>query len=492
MDLTDEYYNNDDDEGTSESNLAANLSTDDLIDSDNGSIMSECSNEENAAPMQMMDKLLVTKDLFYFSNPPIMIENEATEPNTYDDHDTIDTCSMVDNNGPPDQTSRDCHDNGYTEKIFLDSISNAHNPITVGPDGDAQKYDILKRCFSNGLHKEHHNYYTAMMDAEAGQHVVCTAFSGGITKRYYHTPIDNEDSLHHLLLAKLSSDLTPAQNEIVVALLAHSAFRGPDLHTPNSINDLARIYSTGKYAIHKTLPGPKPAKMPNSEFSYLSHEEIIKHMFLTSRVPHPFSTFDNAVHANSKRGKALLSSATKDVLNDVDGIPFFHVKTMLWTDAFNPLNTKDASLHLCVATIGALDGDHSGKRGYSIWLGPAKEDTDAVERRLVRELNHLSAGETSEGKPFYCYHKHLNKIVHVVVHPFVVLCDQPDTASRTKTSSGGRFHLKFGTSMDFFAVEKNVTCCETCYKKLLPPSFSQFEQLQTCGRCYSFDTKRMK
>ena len=62
MDLTDEYYNNDDDEGTSESNLAANLSTDDLIDSDNGSIMSECSNEENAAPMQMMDKLLVTKD----------------------------------------------------------------------------------------------------------------------------------------------------------------------------------------------------------------------------------------------------------------------------------------------------------------------------------------------------------------------------------------------------------------------------------------------
>ena len=46
MDLTDEYYNNDDDEGTSESNLAANLSTDDLIDSDNGSIMSECSDEE--------------------------------------------------------------------------------------------------------------------------------------------------------------------------------------------------------------------------------------------------------------------------------------------------------------------------------------------------------------------------------------------------------------------------------------------------------------
>ena len=492
MDSTDDYYNNDDDDATSESNLASNPSTDDLIDSDNGSIMSQSSNEENAAPMQMLDKSLVTEDLVYFSNRPTMIENEATDPNTYD-HDTIDdTCSVVDNNDPPDQTLRDCHDNGYTEKTFLDSISNAHNPITVGPEGDAQKYDILKRCFSNGLHIEQHNYYTAVMDAEAGQHVVCSAFASGNTKKYCHTSIDNQDSLHHLLLAKLSSDLTPAQNEIVVALLAHSAFRGQDLCTPKSINDLFRIYSKGKFAIHKTLPGPKPMKMPNSEFSYLSHEEIIKHMFLTSRAPHPFSSFDNVVHGNSKRGKALLSSVTNDVLYDAEGFPFFHVKTMLWTDAFNPLNTKDASLHLCVATIGALDGDHSGKRGYSIWLGPAKEDTDAVERRLVRELNHLSAGETSEGLPFYCYHRHLNKIVHVVVHPFVVLCDQPDTASRTKTSSGGRFHLKFGTSMDFFAVEKNVTCCDTCYKKLLAPSFTQFEQLQTCGRCYSFDTKRMK
>ena len=123
---------------------------------------------------------------------------------------------------------------------------------------------------------------------------------------------------------------------------------------------------------------------------------------------------------------------------------------MLWIDAFNPLNTKDSSLYLCVATIGALDSDHSGKRGYLIWLGPAKEDTDAVECRLVRELNHLLLGNTSDDISFYVYHKHPNRVVRVMLHPFVILCYQPDTAARTKNSSGGCFHLQFWNKHGFF------------------------------------------
>ena len=62
------------------------------------------------------------------------------------------------------------------------------------------------------------------------------------------------------------------------------------------------------------------------------------------------------------------------------------LKTMLWTDAFNQLNIKDSLLHLCVATIGAVDGDHSRKRSYLIWIGLTKDDTDDVERQLVSSL----------------------------------------------------------------------------------------------------------
>lgn len=80
MDSTDSYYNNEDDT-TSEYDSPTNPSTDDLVDSDNVSIMFHSSDEETVSPMLMMDKLLVTEHLFYFSNPPNMIENVASELN---------------------------------------------------------------------------------------------------------------------------------------------------------------------------------------------------------------------------------------------------------------------------------------------------------------------------------------------------------------------------------------------------------------------------
>ena len=79
-----------------------------------------------------------------------------------------------------------------------------------------------------------------------------------------------------------------------------------------------------------------------------------------------------------------------------------------------------------------------------------------------------------------------------MVHPFVILCDQPDTAARTKTSSGGRFHLQFRTNMIFFAVGEKVPCYSRCYKKLLSPSFKEFDDLQNCRSCFCFDATRMK
>lgn len=68
-----------------------------------------------------------------------------------------------------------------------------------------------------------------MMQVEAGQLVVCSAFANGNTKKYYHTSIYNQDCLHHLFLAKLSFNLTPVQNELLAALLAHLTFCGQEL-----------------------------------------------------------------------------------------------------------------------------------------------------------------------------------------------------------------------------------------------------------------------
>ena len=70
-------------------------------------------------------------------------------------------------------------------------------------------------------------------------------------------------------------------------------------------------------------------------------------------------------------------------------VPIVYVKIIIWTNAANTFNTKESSVHMCVVTVGAQDGDHSGKRSYPIWLGPAKKDLSPVFKKLVTELNHL-------------------------------------------------------------------------------------------------------
>ena len=473
----------DDDDG---SNLSVDPSSDSVS-------IESCSTSNDFPSILLMDDVMITEDVHYFSNPVFVAAEEVDDmspTNTVDAAATIPETTIHTHTHSPSSTHHHNDSSHNTEQDFLDSIAGPTTTIIPGTNDD-QVAEVYRLCIP-GADATTRSYYASVMWSMAGQQVVETAHAGGAAEDYCRVTLEKEDCLFHLLLSKITTDLTPSQNEILLSLLQHARFRGKEIDLPDGTSSLTRIHSGGKYSISKNLHGPKPYKMPDSEFSYLSHEDIIRHACLTSRYPHPFLPFNNGAHANSERGKDLLPEHVLQAEVNDDGIPYYHVKTILWTDAFNPLNTKDSSLHLCVATIGALDGDHSGKRGYSIWLGPAKEDTDAVERRLVRELNHLSLGLTRDEKPFYVYHKRLNRIVHVKVHPFVILCDQPDTAARTKTSSGGRYHLQFGTSMDFFAVGEKVPCCPRCYQRILKPSFKDFDDLKQCRRCFSFDATRMK
>ena len=51
---------------------------------------------------------------------------------------------------------------------------------------------------------------------------------------------------------------------------------------------------------------------------------------------------------------------------------------------------SEASAHTCTATVGALDGDHSGAFSFPVWLSKKSSDRDILERRLVDEINELS------------------------------------------------------------------------------------------------------
>ena len=85
--------------------------------------------------------------------------------------------------------------------------------------------NVLRMCVADAG-KKVHSYYSNVIWSRAGKHVVETTFAGGVSKPYYCVNIDDEDCLFHLLLLKLSSNLTPSQNEILLPLLQHARFRG--------------------------------------------------------------------------------------------------------------------------------------------------------------------------------------------------------------------------------------------------------------------------
>lgn len=49
-----------------------------------------------------------------------------------------------------------------------------------------------------------------------------------------------------------------------------------------------------------------------------------------------------------------------------DGIIIFPIKMILWSDGFAPALFNDSSVHICLATIGAKEGDHTGWRTFPV------------------------------------------------------------------------------------------------------------------------------
>ena len=145
-------------------------------------------------------------------------------------------------------------------------------------------------------------------------------------------------------------------------------------------------------------------------------------------------------------------------------------------------------MHLCVATVGAPDGDHSGSRSFPIWLGPAKKDLTSVMHLLVCELNHLQKGQRSDGEPFYCLHKKLRRMVRVQVCPYCWIGDKQDTAEITQTLQGSsNFHLRYGFSMDYYNLRRSdkriLPACEQCLEKLSNLNFENISKLGSRINC---------
>ena len=393
--------------------------------------------------------------------------------------------------------------NSYNNKVVNNSLEVTMDQfmklfLSSYPKDLTSQTSLCEGCFDidDAVHR---SFFTAVFDAgdiPPFQKFVETVFSNvlpGNNKTNSSTNLSQNNAMFHLMLAKLVSVLPDTLRPVLVSLLYHYS-TNPKLFVPVNESYLRSYWSGGNNSIVQKLPCPKAQSIGKTELNYVSLEDIIRFQFTTEHYPCPFQRFKDSIHANTIRGIELLSSA-QSILHPVsDDYDIYPVKLILWSDGANPFSTKDCSVHICVATVGAPDGDHSGKWSNPLWIAPTKSDIILLLDNLIDEIIHLSKGNTKNGNPFYVIHQHLQKKVRVQVCLFTWICDRPEKAFITQSIEGrsNGFHLRYGYSIGYHSMsaitgkEWLVTCDKCCQKLLHQGRKFSLDSICRCGQCASF------
>ena len=331
----------------------------------------------------------------------------------------------------------------------------------------------------------HSKFYIASSQNKGGNYLVKQALSRVESNNDDYMKYSDSNTLFTLVLAYFTSRLSRNECNMFASLLSYVKANAvkDSLFVPTNEAEARNRLHEGKFSIYANLPMPPITVLEKDDVVYVPLKNTIMHMFSKkSRVPHPFLPFPESTHACSPRGGELLRGVNTDICTSY-GDQVFPLKLVLWTDAFQCFNVSinsEASAHTCTATVGALDGDHSGSFSFPVWLGRKNGNRDEVERLLVEEINELS------NNSFPVYHSGIKRVVKVKIHLYTFLCDRPDKSGLLSVLSS-KYCARFGYAGDLSAVINSVVCCPDCLHLL---SINQ-PTSQHCSNCFGFDFSRI-
>ena len=331
----------------------------------------------------------------------------------------------------------------------------------------------------------HSQFYVASSQNKGGNYLVKKALTRLEPEPDDYMNYSDTNTLFTLVLAYFTSRLSRNECNMFASLISYvKANAAKDsLFVPTNEAEVRKVLTESQFSIYANLPVPPITVLENDDVVYVPLKNTIMHMFSKkTRIPHPFLPFSESKHGCSPRGGELLRGVNADICSSyVDQI--FPLKLILWTDAFQCFNVSinsEASAHTCTATVGALDGDHSGSFSFPVWLGRKNGNRDEVERLLAEEINDLS--NTS----FPVYHSGIKRVVKVKIHLYTFLCDRPDKSGLLSVLSS-KFCARFGYAGDLSEVINSVVCCGDCFHLL---TINQPTSLY-CNNCYGFDFSRI-
>ena len=369
-------------------------------------------------------------------------------------------------------------------KEYLDALKNSSDPPST--------------IMINDSFPHHTKYYEASLASKAGNYLL----HHGITRthvNYQKSPGDvivqkcsDANTLFALLLSYLSNKLSKNDRSMLLALLSFVKANNDQttnekelsLFIPTDDAELRRVLIDGTCSVYGNLPVPPIIALEDNDVVYVPLKNTITQQFAKkSRIPNVFLPFSESIHGSSPRGTELLNGVSSD-MSSAYREKVYPLKLILWTDAFQCFNVSinsEASAHTCTATVGAMDGDHSGAYSFPVWLGKKSGNRAEVERLLVQEINELATNT------FPVYHSGVNRIVNVKIHLYTFLCDRPDKSGLLGTLSS-KYCARFGYAGDLTKVINSVVCCDECFRLLCVNAFNTIR----CCVCVRFDFKRIK
>ena len=259
----------------------------------------------------------------------------------------------------------------------------------------------------------------------------------------------------------------------------------PNTHTwptsiPRSLQDIRSFYLEGKWAIIPNLP--RPTVKTIGEHAYVSLADclvdLLGHGISVELIENCSSSEKVCTLSESLRAKTIAKNCQNISLTN-NTLCLYVVE---WSDAFEPsssIKSNRGSVWLKTITISPPHNKlHCMTNTYPIAIGPHDVDHEDVEQLFAQELLQFRCG-----KEIGIYHGKLKKNVKVYLDLLCSLQDQPERRSCNYIAMGNsRYTAKWGVSMDYSKVYKNIPACQNCWFHL-----AQLKHVRDCRHCTCWD-----
>ena len=207
----------------------------------------------------------------------------------------------------------------------------------------------------------------ANRNGEAAKFIVDNAIKGGKVASHSMYNVSTSECLMTLLLTKITLKLPEAERNMLAAVINHMAAGNKDMnpnqYIPINGQDMHNVLVKAEYSVMNNVAAPKATITQKGGYAYVSLTDSLRVQFASDKPPHMFHIFEKTLHSQHPRGKELLADfALCPVKQNEPGL--YPVKLILWSDGFQCFNVTvntNAAAHACFATMGAEDGDMSGK-----------------------------------------------------------------------------------------------------------------------------------